>query len=147
MIRRAVEADIPAIAHMLRLLHAESPHYVHVPVDEDYVLDNLREMVCSTSIIFLFWEGKGFIIGQHGQQWYEPRPRLIEHLIYCLPEWRGVGGFVRLIKAFELEGTAIGAELVNVGITTGINMDAMVRVYERLGYVRTGITLEKHLGG
>lgn len=146
MIRAATEADIPVIAHMLRMLHEESPHYVEVPVDAEFVTENLRRMVNEPSLVFLFWEGRGFIVGQIGQQWYDPRPRLVEHLVYCLPVWRGMGGFFRLIKAFEDEGKARGAAKVCVGVTTGIEHETLIGAYRRLGYAEYGTVLEKKIG-
>ncbi len=146
MIRRAVASDIPIIAHMLRLLHEESPQYNEVPIDPDHVLSNLHSMLDREDIVFLTQPGEGFIIGQIGTTWYDPRVRLVEQLIYCLPVWRGMGGFVRLIRAFEEAGKAQGATKIVVGVTTGIKTDELVGVYERLGYVRIGTLLEKNGG-
>ena len=146
MIRRAVVEDVPVIAHMLRLLHEESPQYNEVPIDAEYVTQNLIEMIEREDIVFLTEPGQGFIIGQVGSTWYDPRPRLVEQLIYCLPVHRGMGGFVRLIKAFEAAGREAGVSKVIVGVTTGINTYDLTHAYERMGYTRIGTLLEK-IGG
>ena len=69
MIRRAVVEDVPVIAHMLRLLHEESPQYNEVPIDAEYVTQNLIEMIEREDIVFLTEPGQGFIIGQVGSTW------------------------------------------------------------------------------
>lgn len=145
MIRRAVIQDVPVIAHMLRLLHDESPAFSEVPIDADFVIDNLIKMIEDEATVFMIEPGEGFMVGRVVQTFFDPRLRLVEQLLYVLPGQRGTSLAVRLVRAFELAGEHAGCKYIHVGSSTGINTDEVVSMYSRLGYNPFGHTLRKDI--
>ena len=54
--------------------------------------------------------------------------------IYILPSHRGGSTALRLIKAFEDIATEKGTKKIFLGISTGIEAERTVKLYEKLGY-------------
>lgn len=126
---------------MLLYLRDESPEYADVAADIDYVSTNLASMIASPSFIGLIHEGDGgCMFGTVGCQWYSADVYAYEHILYALPEHRGTGLAIRLIRGFEAQAKDSGAAYVSVGVTTGVKEEQTNSLYVRLGY-------EKHRGG
>lgn len=149
MIRYATRADIPVIAHMLRLLHEESPVYREVPINEAHTLARLTQLIdeCPTGNgVVLVEPGKGFILGTIGTTFWDDRPVLCEQLLYVLPVWRDIGTLARdLIREFESVGKYNNCHRVIVGASTGIANEVVAKLYERMGYRRKGISMWKDI--
>jgi GNAT superfamily N-acetyltransferase len=145
-IRKATVDDIPVIKVMLRMLREESPEYSNVPIDEEFVTENLHALVTRDDVVFLFDVGRGFMFGYIGRSFHDPRVVAHEELVYILPVHRGMGQAIHLIKAWEEAVRAKGATKIFVGCTTGINNHGVSLLYKRLGYSNADrIYLSKNL--
>lgn len=137
--------DIPFIIQTLYELHAESPVYGKVEPDEDYVINNLNNMIQSNTFCSIIEPGKGYMFGVISPTWYDPTWVGYEQILYVRKQYRGSAIAIKLIRRFEEEVKAKGVNKLVVGSTTGI-MDAQTEfMYERLGYVRNQNILMKDL--
>ena len=146
MLRQIKIEDIGLIIEMLHALHAESPHYIKVQVDEQYVRNNLSVMIEQPSFIGIMdADLRGFMFGAAARQWYDIELNAHELLLYILPEHRGGLLAARLIKEFEQRARALACVHVRAGTSTRINTEDVLRLYERLGYTREGQTVTKRI--
>lgn len=146
MIERLQEHHIPFMCHVLRECKAESPTYNDWPEDAEYVMNNLKLLLASSTFVgFTDEKLRGVILGSTSAQWFSPRVEAYEHLLFVYEEHRGGPFAVRLIKEFESWARARTAYAVNVGSTLGINDKRVESLYMRLGYTRNGYGLTKRL--
>jgi RimJ/RimL family protein N-acetyltransferase len=139
VIRRITHTDIPTIINLLLTLHTESPVYGLVEPDPEYVTRTLTAMIDSKSFIgYIATDGTGLMLGQISPTWYNPVPSAYEHILYVVPEKRGTGLAIRMVRNFEADAKWAEAEYAYLGASTGINDEATNRLYERLGYSRVG---------
>lgn len=146
MIRDIVYSDTTAIVKMLQTLREESPEYNYVDNNPAWVEANL-ETILQRGALFgsISEDTRGFIIGGVCTTWYSTRIEGFEQLLYVIPEARGGMIAVRLIKRFELQVKALGATVLSVGATTGMQEDRTARLYHALGYETKGTSLRKVL--
>jgi GNAT superfamily N-acetyltransferase len=146
MLRQIKTEDIGLILESLYALHSESPHYNNVQADEQYVRNNLSVMIEQPSFIGIIdADIRGFMFGAAARQWYDTELNAHELLLYILPEYRGGLLAARLIKAFEQRARALACVHVRAGVSTRINTEDVLRLYERLGYTREGHTVTKRI--
>jgi GNAT superfamily N-acetyltransferase len=67
-------------------------------------------------------------------------------MLYVAPEARGSWAVVKLIRRFERESRARGADEILIGNTSGINAARTVQLYARLGYHPVGANAVKYSG-
>ena len=60
---------------------------------------------------------------------------------------RGGTAAYRLIKAFEAWAIAHGAVVLRFGISTGVEADKTLKLYEKLGYKLEGYQVNKYYQG
>lgn len=146
MIRVLDRYDIPEMILMLKALRSESPEYRFIDdEEEEYVTLSLEAMFSSGSLIGVIESGKGIMFGAVYRHWYKSTPDAAEQILYVSPEHRKGILAVRLIKEFENACRNAGAEVLGVGVTTGIQEDRTVNLYKRLGYELKGYSLSKRL--
>lgn len=143
MIRRAKLTDVSAIVNMLSILHGESPEYGLAPRNRKHVENSISNMLYNDDVLFLIDDQqRGILVASRSQDWYAPTWTVYEQLVYVLPDYRGSPVALRLIRSMELWATEIGAK-IRLGVTTGINQERSVEMYERLGYKHLGTLLQK----
>lgn len=145
MTRRIEETDIPEIIHQLLHLRDESPTYAEVIPDIDYVSGSLRTLIQSDAFIGVIEDGIGCMFGMLTRQWYSYELNAHELILYVLPEHRGARTAMRLIAGLEDAAKRGGARYLQVGVTTGMQEDRTIKLYERLGYEKFGGGLRKEL--
>ena len=85
----------------------------------------------------------GFIIGMINE-FYFGHDLVAEDLLLYVPQnKRGGKAAIRLVRAYEEWATAKGARRIMLGVSTEINTEQVVRLYERLGYKQFGRILKK----
>ena len=145
MIRVATTADIETIIALLVQMHSENIGYSDFPPDVKYVQCSLRLMLPNPNVrVFLDEAGRGFLMAQAVQDWFAPRIRVAEEVLYVHPAHRGSTLAWRLVKRLEEWAKEIAADRIVVGVSTGSNN--AVKLYERTGFTRLGETLVKRLG-
>lgn len=143
--RQIQEIDIPFIIQTLYELHAESPVYNKVEPDQDYVEQNLYNMINSDTFCSVIEPNKGYMFGVISPTWYDPTPVGYEQILFVRKAHRGGSIAIKLVRLFEEEVKAKGANKLIVGATTGIKDAQIEFMYERLGYVRNDNILVKDL--
>jgi GNAT superfamily N-acetyltransferase len=151
-IRRATTADLPALIAMGRALHAESPRYQGMPLDEGELRrlwDRLAGTLLADDACVLVAEidgaPAGVMIGVLAKRWFSQERYATDLTLYVKPQYRGSRAFLRLVQAFQAWAAGQGIEHLAVGVSTEIHAEQTVHAYERLGYTLSGYTLTKKL--
>ena len=137
---------------MLASLHKESTEYGVEPKNKRYVLANLTKMLYLDHVLFYVYvsdknEVKGFYIATVQENWFAPTVTVFEQLLYVKPEHRGSLVAPRLVQSLERQAAALNATRVRAGVTTGINHENALSLYERMGYSQVGTLVQKRIGG
>lgn len=138
---------------MLASLHQESPEYGTEPKNKKYVEANLTKMLYLDHVLFYvsvdeqLHEVKGFFIATVQENWFAPTVTVFEQLLYVKPEYRKTLVAPRLVQSLERTAAALGATRIRAGVTTGINHENALSLYERMGYSQVGTLVQKRIGG
>lgn len=149
-IRRAAEADVPAMVGMAKLMRRESPRYRGTVFDEAkltrLLLGLVRGQIPGGALVA---ELGGALVGMVGgfvyQHFFGGGLTASDFGLYVAPAHRGGSIAPRLIGAFEDLVREAGAEDLVMGVSTEVEPERTAGLYERLGYRRTGISLLKEL--
>ena len=146
MLRPITTDDVGLIIEMILTLHVESPHYNKVLPDEPYVHKTLTSLIEKPSFIgAIDVDLRGLMFGNATSLWYDPTFDAYEMLLYILPEHRGGLLAPRLIRQFECDAKLLGCAHVRAGVSTIVNTEQTLRLFERLGYVREANTVTKRI--
>lgn len=141
-IRLLTAADIPQIIRLGGNMHYES-NFASIGFEPQKVVDKVREVLaCPQSYFGMVAEDEGAIIGIMGAVIgeYEFGYDRISNdiLVYITPEYRGSRAFIKLVKAYVIWAKEMGAKLIFLNQSTGINIDLVADLYVRLGFKRVG---------
>lgn len=139
-VRTATEADVPELLEMGRAMHAESPRYRHRHYSPDKVEQFARRLVATGGTHVAEIDGRivGMFAGFVVEDWFGNDRVASDFVVYVRPEHRGSSAFVRLVKAFEKWAAGQGAVEIAPGVSTEVDPDKTVALYERLGYRALG---------
>lgn len=137
-IRTAVEADIPTILTLGRLMHAESRYgrFDFSPVK----CDALVRRVIPQGLTFVAEERDaivGVFIGTVFEQMFGADLASCDIITYVPPERRGRIGLL-LTKEYIRRAKALGVLDIRIGVSTGIDPERTGRFYEKLGFSHVG---------
>lgn len=146
-VRLASHGDVLEIEALARNMREESPYYSTL----DYSEKKVRDLICTLIKLggALVAERDGIIVGMMGFF-------VIEHLfgteriasdvvIYVDPAARGGTLGVRLIRAFESYARAQSADYALLNVSSDIDAERTVQLYQRLGYAKRGGAYTKRL--
>lgn len=146
MIRPATNDDIPEIVELGRVMHAES-QYSTVPYSGDKVASSVAEFI-DCGVVFVA-ENDGLIIGGIAcgiaEHWFSEEKYAFEHALFIHPDFRKGATAVRLISAFFEWANLLGAKSAKMGITTGVNVERIAKLYRAIGLVEVGPLFQKAL--
>lgn len=132
---------------IMQLIDQYSLELVDPPFDVDR--DYLKRYLCAArdreDHILLLEEDKGFIFGLVNNYPWSPRLLGFAHLIFIMPEFRGTGLCVKLVRAYEEWVKAMGAEFCTLSSISGINDKALKFNLRLLGYKETGFEFRKEI--
>lgn len=129
MIRRAIEADIPALVEMGRKFHAMAPHGPMGAFDEAGVENVLRFLITSPSALVLT-NGDGAIGGVLSPVYFNPSKTMAEESFW----WARKGG-KELLQEFERAARLMGADFVLLSTLENELSTVIDRVVSRVGYL------------
>lgn len=125
-----------------RHMHAEST-FKHDPWSDD----KIRAIAEHPSVFYAgLMDGDkliAFFLGCVTPQFFGPALVASDMAMYVQPDSRGGLHAVKLIKAFEQWAKARAAKCVNLGQSTGINIERTRKFYERMGYKTVGFNARK----
>ena len=143
MLRPMTESDMDVVVDLLTQMYEESSNYQELEFSLDRVEEVARQTIQS-GFAMLYEETGGKVVGVMAGVVYQPtfsRDLMAADLaLYVHPDYRGFVA-VRLVTAFITWAKSRGAKLISVGVTAGIDNDAAVKLYEILGFKKTGTSL------
>lgn len=149
-VRRFIPDDLLQVMDMARAFHAESPVHSSHPFSEQSVINLLEMARASDDWLPLTATDDdarltGFALVTVQPMFYSEERELLDLAVYVSRDRRGAATFVRLMARIEQWAKEKGAVVANLGINTGINHDAALRSFTKLGYLPSGIVVSKLL--
>jgi len=144
MIRPATHNDIGAMLLLTERMHTESTYRVY-PLAIDRMASLFSALMAGQGCVFVAEaDGRicGMMAGYCEESWFTTAKVAGEYGVYVTPEARGARHAVGLVQAFRDWALAQGADLIQMGITTGITTERTADLYERLGFRRCGVIFE-----
>ena len=135
-VRRATEADLPALDTLWRAFAREVPPPDHTLLDERAELAEVREIVAS-GLGFVFEEGGGCVGFALARPKATGQPVLTD--LYVDPSWRRQGAAAALVAAVADAAHEAGASHLELEVSAS-NVDART-VYHRWGFREHAVTL------
>jgi len=131
-------ADVSAVLVLGHAAAQESPRYRDRGWDEDKLRSIFGHILPQPDHGFFVAEDEsgifGMVLGLVAPYFFSDKTYASDLLLYVEPTRRGSPTAVRLVRRFESWAFEQGVEEILLGISTGINPEATVCVYERLGY-------------
>lgn len=147
MIREATAHDIPALVALGRAMHDESPRWRRLEYDAEKVTNTLRVLVGEPwGFVWVAEDADGLVVGgmvaAATAHWSSADLVACDLALFVAPAARGGLAPVRLLRAYRAWAHNVGAKLVHVGVTTGVQTDETAALIERCGFRRCGVVLE-----
>lgn len=141
MIRRATLLDIPRLVHLGSLMHAESRFRV-LTFDRDKLAALLQRIIVGELGAVFVSEKEGEVIGGFAglltEHWASPSLVAYDLGLFIEPAHRGGTSAARLVRAFVRWARENGAQLITLGISTGVHAEETAKLYEAIGGRRIG---------
>ncbi|HEY4117563.1 MAG TPA: GNAT family N-acetyltransferase [Byssovorax sp.] len=142
-------ADVHAVVALARRMHAEGA-YAFLPFDATKVAASVVASAALADRYAAIAVRGGVIVGFLGGA-LTTYPFCNERLahdvgFYVAPEARASSAAVRLIQAFRAWAVEQGAREVSLGVSSGVEVDRIERLYTRLGFRRMGGVYRERLG-
>lgn len=148
MIRLATPSDIPQCLELARRMHSES-RYRRAPFNDAKVSRLLNLALTDNNHVLLVAERDGVILGGIlgfvVEDFFGDRVKAGEYVVFIAPEYRGGTTAFRLINQFEKWAKWMGAQEIDLGITTGVHTEQTAALYGKLGYDLTGVIMTKEI--
>lgn len=142
MIRAATPNDLNALLELGCAMHAESAYH-YLPFDQEKVRALLLSCMKGFGCVFVA-ERDGEIIGGFfgiiTEHYFCDVKMACDLALFVRPDRRGALAAVQLIEAyidFALK-QGVDPRNIQIGISTGVDIDRTAKLYERMGFERTG---------
>lgn len=126
-------------------MHEESPRFNDKPFIEEKAKQIIFGLIKSGGGFVA--EKDGRLIGMVGgiviEHYFSSAKFSMDFVVYVAPAERGSSVAVRLITAYEAWALERGAEEIGLGVSTGVEQERTVNMYERLGYKVASYTMIK----
>lgn len=147
MIRGAVLDDIEDLVDLGEAMHAVST-YSHISYSRTKVAALIKRLIEGEGVVFVY-EKDGDVIGCLGggvtEYWFSEELTGFDYSFVIDPAKANGIAALRLIAAFKLWCKAKGARQMKMGITTGINVEKMAKLYQVAGFVPDGLLFKMEL--
>jgi GNAT superfamily N-acetyltransferase len=146
MLRRATREDIVEMVELGRRMHAESPRLSRL----NYSITKVTELIVSliesehgfAHVAVVKGEIVGAALAVIAEEWYSWDLVANELAVFVLPTQRGALIAAQLIR--EMDAWAHSkTKVLQCGTTTGLEPERTAKLYERLGFSRVAIGLER----
>lgn len=142
-VRFATPVDIAEIVHVGKIMHAESPRFSKFPYSPEKVTKFTGALMASPvgTVIVADHPHIG-IIGFYGgfiaEHYFSQAKFASDAAVFVCPAYRGGSAFVRMAMMFEEWARTHGVVEFAPAISTEVNPDKVLKMYERLGYRLSG---------
>lgn len=147
MIRLGTIDDIPALVEMGRSLVAESPRFCRVNYSPGKVAKLLTAWMHHDNGLVLVAEHAGEVVGvvvaMQDEEWFSEDPVAQEMVLTVTPNKRGSAYAGALIDGMDAWAAAKGVRYLQAGTSTLIRPELAIKLYEKRGYRRAAIGVEK----
>jgi GNAT superfamily N-acetyltransferase len=147
MIRPATPHDIPRLIELGKLLH-DTSSYAAIRYIPEKVDAQLHALIAGAGVLFVSErDGRvvGGIAGGIAEIWFSNETTAFDYCLYVDPTARHGLTAIGLIRAFEEWAIARGVKRIELGITTGIQVEATSNLFRRLGYADAGALFRKEV--
>ena len=146
MIRPATTSDLLALIDLGERMHAESPRFSRLTFSRERLGATLSSLLGNPLGFLWVAEADGKVIGGMAgliaQHWASEDRVATDLALFIDERMRGGMATARLITEYKHWAWKLGAVIVQVGVTTGVQTEQTARLYERLGLARCGLILE-----
>ena len=147
IVRPFRRSDFDQLWILAERMWKESPNYRGLELDKEK-LTQLGEAILRRRDICGFvaenGEGiEGFFAGMVTPYWFGNQQIASDLALFVDQTKRGGRTALKLIKAYESWATSHGVQEICLGVTTGVEADRTVQLYDRLGYPESGIICKK----
>jgi hypothetical protein len=151
MIRAATLTDIPALVEMGARMHAERVHQSRLPYRTEKVSSLLYQLMTGAEAIVLVApcgeELAGCAIAVISTEWYSDAHTANELVLFVDAAHRGSSTIAAmLIAGLDAWAQAKNVAQLSAGSRIGCDAELQARLYERMGFQRTSIGLERFYG-
>lgn len=148
-IRYARPTDVPALVELGRRMHVESPRFARLAFDPERLASVASNLIPNKDCCVLVGDAGGVLIGLFVgfvmQHFFSTASYATDLALYVTPEERGGTLAVRFLRRFEDWARTTGAAEIVPGISTEVEVERTARLYERLGYKRSGLIMRRSL--
>ena len=149
IIRDATLDDAANLLRMGELMQQESPRFNKFTFDREKSAALINHLISINNGIIVVAEKDGVIVGMLGgmvtEHFFSRDLYACDFVVYIEPEYRGGSTVIRMIKLFEQRAIELGAKEVSLGISTELQSERTASLYEKLGYIRSGISTIKRV--
>lgn len=144
-IRPAREADCSRMVLLAAQMVKESPRYSRHGFAIDKARQLFQVLLQMGGLLAAEKDGEivGFFAGIVSEHFLSHAKCATDVGVFVLPEHRGGTAFLRLVRAFEEWAREQGATEIQLGVSTQVETEQTVRMYERLGYTMASFGLVK----
>lgn len=130
-------------------MHAESPRFARLQFDPERLSGVAANLIPNKDCCVLVGDAGGVLIGMFVgfvmQHIFSTASYASDMALYVSPEERGGTLAVRFLRRFEEWARTAGAAELVPGISTEVEVERTARLYERLGYKRSGLIMRRSL--
>lgn len=144
MLRNATHADIPRLVELGRAMHAEAPHFSGLRFDGAKLGATIGHVIDHGFARVAVVDGRivGGMLALATPHWFSPDLVACDLALFIDAEHRGGTAGPRLLQAYAEWARDMGAAIVTLGLTTGINTERTAAMCERMGWRRAGLVME-----
>lgn len=134
--RQATVNDIPTLLYFAFEMHSES-RYAKFRLSNKKLKELFRILLTIEGGILLISD-HGFLAGLVEEYWFSHDLHANEVMLYVMPECRGNGEAVSLVRAYIERAKELGAKDVHIEDTTMVHSERNERFFTKMGFKRVG---------
>lgn len=136
------------VLELARMMHAESTVHRDIPMDEGKLLTQLRMGNSAPNVVYFKLAVQGDVVlggffGTISTNYFSQLKSARDLAWFIRPGRRGSVAAVMLVADWEAWGHANGAVSFHLGQSTGVQVEATRKLYEKLGYRVVGYNTVK----
>jgi GNAT superfamily N-acetyltransferase len=146
MIRPATLIDVPAMLALGEAMHDESPRFAALPWNGAKVRAMIEHLIARPEGLALVAEHDGALVGGFlgfaAPHFASDALVSCDLALYVAQDRRGGIAAARLLRGYVAWAQARGVALIQLGVTTGVNVEATSRLFASVGFVPAGNLFE-----
>ena len=146
-IRQGDVDDIMQLVELGKEMHEEAPSFNQMDYDPKKLVQ-LGIVLSEQGGMFLAEKDNdeviGMFLGVIVPHFFGSDLMANDLCLFVKKKYRGGTAAPRLVKAFEKWAFASGAKVLRYGVSTGVEAERTLKLYEKLGYKQTGYLVDKY---